>query len=80
MRILIVMNMYPPFSDGGYPLLCEETVEELKQRNHEVLVLTSTFYAYSSRQNLNYCVPCEQYKVVRLRVDRGCPIFCVSDG
>ena len=43
MRILIVMNMYPPFSDGGYPLLCEETVEELKQRNHEVLVLTSTF-------------------------------------
>ena len=35
--------MYPPFSDGGYPLLCEETVEELKQRNHEVLVLTSTF-------------------------------------
>ena len=43
MRILFVMNMYPPFSDGGYPLLCEETVEELKQRNHEVLVLTSTF-------------------------------------
>jgi glycosyltransferase involved in cell wall biosynthesis len=37
------MNMYPPFSDGGYPLLCEETVEELKRRNYEVLVLTSTF-------------------------------------
>jgi glycosyltransferase involved in cell wall biosynthesis len=35
--------MYPPFSDGGYPLLCEETVEELKRRNHDVLVLTSTF-------------------------------------
>ena len=43
MRILIVMNMYPPFSDGGYPLLCKEAVEELKRRNHEVLVLTSTF-------------------------------------
>ncbi|WP_157200445.1 glycosyltransferase family 4 protein [Methylomonas lenta] len=43
MRILILMNMYPPYSDGGYPLLCEETVEELKCRNHDVLVLTSTF-------------------------------------
>lgn len=43
MRILILMNMYPPFSDGGYPLLCEETVEELKRRGHDVLVLTSTF-------------------------------------
>ncbi|MBI2798836.1 MAG: glycosyltransferase family 4 protein [Gammaproteobacteria bacterium] len=35
------MNMYPPHSDGGYPLLCQETVEELKQRGHDVLVLTS---------------------------------------
>lgn len=42
MRILVLMNMYPPHSDGGYPLLCLETVEELKARGHEVLVLTST--------------------------------------
>ncbi len=41
MKILILMNMYPPHSDGGYPLLCQETVEALEKRGHEILVLTS---------------------------------------
>ncbi|MDE2119648.1 MAG: hypothetical protein KGJ64_03030, partial [Betaproteobacteria bacterium] len=35
------MNMYPPHSDGGYPLLCKETVEALEARGHQILVLTS---------------------------------------
>jgi glycogen synthase len=41
MKILLLMNMYPPHSDGGYPLLCQETVEALEKRGHQVLVLTS---------------------------------------
>jgi glycosyltransferase involved in cell wall biosynthesis len=32
--------MYPPHSDGGYPLLCREAVDELRSRGHNVLVLT----------------------------------------
>jgi glycosyltransferase involved in cell wall biosynthesis len=41
MRILVLMNMYPPFHDGGYPLDCQEAVTELRKRGHDVLVLTS---------------------------------------
>jgi glycogen(starch) synthase len=41
MKILLLMNMYPPHSDGGYPLLCQETVKALEERGHEILVLTS---------------------------------------
>ena len=41
MRILILMNMYPPHSDGGYPLLCKETVDSLESRGHECIILTS---------------------------------------
>lgn len=52
MRILILMNMYPPYSDGGYPLLCQEAVDELKLRGHEILVLTS-HYQCSEKINFN---------------------------
>jgi glycosyltransferase involved in cell wall biosynthesis len=41
MKILIVTNYYPPYDVGGYELRCKETAEELKQRGHDVLVLTS---------------------------------------
>ena len=42
MRILILINMYPPYSDGGYAMQCEETVTELRRRGHDLLVLTGT--------------------------------------
>lgn len=35
--------MYPPHSDGGYPLLCQEAAEELIQRGHSVRILTSYY-------------------------------------
>ncbi|HET8672402.1 MAG TPA: glycosyltransferase family 4 protein [Thermoleophilaceae bacterium] len=41
MRILVISNLYPPASRGGYELLCAETVERLRER-HEVTVLTSS--------------------------------------
>jgi glycogen(starch) synthase len=43
MRILVVSNLYPPHHLGGYELGCEEVVEELKARGHEVRVLTSDY-------------------------------------
>ena len=42
MRILLLINMYPPLSEGGYPLECGEVMDELRERGHKVLVLTST--------------------------------------
>ncbi len=41
MRLLIVTNLYPPYYLGGYEVLCENAVAELRRRGHDVFVLTS---------------------------------------
>ncbi len=43
MRILVISNLYPPHYLGGYELLCAQVVEALRDRGHDVLVLTSHF-------------------------------------
>ena len=42
MKILFLSNMYPPHVIGGYEALCQEVVEGLVKRGHQVSVLTST--------------------------------------
>lgn len=41
MRILTLTNLYPPFYVGGYELRCAAITEALRQRGHQVQVLTS---------------------------------------
>ena len=41
MRILALTNLYPPHYLGGYELICQMVVHELRARGHEVQVLTS---------------------------------------
>ena len=41
MRILVVSNLYPPETIGGYEIQCSQAVEQLIARGHDVLVLTS---------------------------------------
>ncbi len=41
MRILILNNFYPPFELGGQGRSCQQIVEGLRTRGHEVAVLTS---------------------------------------
>lgn len=41
-RILVLTNMYPPHHYGGLELSCADVVSGLRQRSHEVEVLTST--------------------------------------
>ena len=43
MRILVVSNLYPPLHIGGYELCCKEAVDGLRERGHEVFVLTSSY-------------------------------------
>lgn len=43
MKILFLSNMYPPHVIGGYEALCEEAVDGLAKRGHQVSVLTSTY-------------------------------------
>ena len=41
MRILVVTNFYPPHHIGGYELRCEDVVHGLRDRGHDLSVLTS---------------------------------------
>lgn len=43
MRILVLTNLYPPHSIGGYERVCEQTVNYLRGRGHEVQVLTGAY-------------------------------------
>lgn len=45
MRILIISNLYPPYTIGGYEQACRDTVEGLRARGHRVDVLTSAYGA-----------------------------------
>ncbi len=42
MRILVISNLYPPHYVGGYELGCQDVVDGLKNRGHQVRVLTSS--------------------------------------
>jgi len=41
MKILFLSNFYPPASRGGYEEWCQEVAQGLRNRGHEVVVLTS---------------------------------------
>lgn len=41
MRILTLSNLYPPDFIGGYEIVCQQMVDALRDRGHEVCVLTS---------------------------------------
>ncbi|MDW8030076.1 MAG: glycosyl transferase family 1, partial [Armatimonadota bacterium] len=41
MRLLFLIHGYPPDVIGGHEVRCQRTVEGLRQRGHDVLVLTT---------------------------------------
>lgn len=41
MRLLFLSNLYPPHGQGGYEEWCQEVATHLRNRGHEVIVLTS---------------------------------------
>ena len=43
MRLLFLSNFYPPADRGGYEQWCQEVADALKQRGHQVLVVTSRY-------------------------------------
>ncbi|MBX3748932.1 MAG: glycosyltransferase family 4 protein [Opitutaceae bacterium] len=42
MKILVLTNLYPPHAIGGYEERCRQVTDALRDRGHEVRVLTST--------------------------------------
>lgn len=53
MRILFLTNFYPPVSRGGYEEWCAEVARGLRDRGHEVIVLTSR----NGRDTLQHAEP-----------------------
>ncbi len=51
MRILTVTNYYPPYFIGGYEVACKETMDFLKSKGHEVIVLTSNYIQDNDEDN-----------------------------
>jgi glycosyltransferase involved in cell wall biosynthesis len=43
LKILVVSNLYPPHTIGGYEIGCRDVVEALRARGHDVRVLTSCY-------------------------------------
>lgn len=43
MKILVISNLYPPHGIGGYEERCKDCVTLLRQRGHDVTVLTSVY-------------------------------------
>lgn len=43
MRVLFLSNFYPPASRGGYEQWCQEVLDGLRTKGHDVRVLTSNF-------------------------------------
>lgn len=43
MRILIITNLYPPHTIGGYELACRDVAEGLRRKGHDVFILTSDY-------------------------------------
>lgn len=45
MKILTLTNLYPPHAIGGYEVRCQQTMQALVERGHEIMVLTSNYDA-----------------------------------
>jgi len=45
MRVLVLSDLYPPATRGGYEVECHDVVEHLRALGHQVVVLTSTWRA-----------------------------------
>jgi glycogen synthase len=43
LRILVLSNLYPPATVGGYERMCRDVVLRFRRRGHRVVVLTTTF-------------------------------------
>lgn len=43
LKILVLSSLYPPYYIGGYELGCADVVNGLRERGHDVAVLTSTY-------------------------------------
>lgn len=51
MKILVLTNLFPPHHAGTFDFRCESITEALKQRGHEVRVLTSNYGLHTEQRD-----------------------------
>ncbi len=51
MKILVLTNLFPPHHAGTFDFRCESVTEALKQRGHEVRVLTSNYGLHTEQRD-----------------------------
>lgn len=51
MRIVLLSNLYPPYIEGGAEVAAEAIVQGLRDRGHEVMVLSSSYGCPAPQQN-----------------------------
>ncbi|MEK7686303.1 MAG: glycosyltransferase family 4 protein [Verrucomicrobiota bacterium] len=51
MKILVLTNLFPPHHAGTFDFRCESVSEALKQRGHEVRVLTSNYGLHTEQRD-----------------------------
>ena len=50
MKILAISNLYPPHEIGGYEIRCRDIMERLRDRGHEVRILTSDHHVSGRKE------------------------------
>lgn len=41
MKILVIVDKFPPYHEGGYELRCKDVLDQLKKRGHTIIVITT---------------------------------------
>ncbi|MDD2891084.1 MAG: glycosyltransferase, partial [bacterium] len=53
LNILVVSNLYPPYYIGGYELVCKDVVDSLRNKGHNVSILTSNYGVENHKTDKN---------------------------
>lgn len=68
MKILVLSNLYPPFYIGGYEIMCKTIVDGLKEKGHDIKVLTSSYGSKTIEKEkdilrvLSFDISCNKWK------------------
>jgi glycosyltransferase involved in cell wall biosynthesis len=71
MRVLFVSNLFPPYWIGGYEQIAAWVVEGLKERGHEVHVLTGRGPAFSGNPSVTTGLDVDQPALLEMHRENG---------
>lgn len=67
MKLIFITNFYPPYNRGGYEEWCQEVAEGLRDRGHDITVLTSQY----CKSRITSSEPSWIYRTLFLEMELG---------